>query len=229
MLTPAPDTPAGRTGSDDVRPRGVLPDSAAAGRSGRRPGASGTRAAILAAARRQFAEVGYDRTSLRSVAAAAEVDQKLVTYFFGSKQQLFVVAVEVPYGSKETIRRALAGDPQTLGERIARYMISMIETPAVRDSIVGLVRAATSEPQAARMVRELRERIIRVFGPTIAELLGPEEAEARFSMIASQFFGLVMARYIIGAEPLASMPPDELVAFLAPVLQHYAKGPLART
>ena len=64
---------------------------------GRRPGPTETPAAICAAARRQFAERGFDRTTVRSVAAEAGVDPALVIHHFGSKQRLFLEATELPF------------------------------------------------------------------------------------------------------------------------------------
>jgi AcrR family transcriptional regulator len=191
---------------------------------GRRPGPSGTREAIVVAARRQFAERGYDRTSLRSIAAEAGVDPALVTHFFGSKQLLFVEVVEFPFDPAEVLPRVLGGDPETVGIRLAELIVGMLETPEARARITGVVRAAASEPEAARMVRELLMR--EVWAPAAA-LLGVDDAELRMNLVGSQIVGLVMARYIVGAEPLASLPPDELVGAIGPTLQRYLTAPLA--
>src|SRR5215475_8055345 len=84
-------------------------------RGGRRAGASRTRDAVLTAAQRQFAEIGYDRTTMRSVAIEAAVDQKLVAYFFGSKQALFVAATRLPFDAVAAMPSVLAGDPAGMG------------------------------------------------------------------------------------------------------------------
>jgi AcrR family transcriptional regulator len=190
---------------------------------GRRPGPSRTREAILAAARRQFAERGYDRTSLRAIAAEAEVDPALVTHFFGSKQRLFVEVVEFPFDPAEALPRVLDGDPATVGMRLAEFVVSLLENPDARARITGVVRAASSEPEVARRVRELLTR--EVWAPAAA-LLDVDDAELRMNLVGSQIVGLVMARYIVGAEPLASLPPDELVAAIGPTLQRYLAEPL---
>ncbi len=88
-------------------------------RTGRRPGDSGTRAAILDAARRAFAERGYDLASIRAVAEVAGVDPALVRHYFGSKEGLFVAAMELPVDPTELVRMLLAGDREHIGERIA--------------------------------------------------------------------------------------------------------------
>jgi AcrR family transcriptional regulator len=190
---------------------------------GRRPGPSRTREAILAAARRQFAERGYDRTSLRAIAAEAGVDPALVTHFFGSKQALFVEVVEFPVDPAEVLPLIMAGDRGTLGLRFAQLIVSLLETPDARARITGIVRAASSEPAVAQRVRELLTR--EIWAPAAA-LLDVDDAELRINLCASQVVGLVMARYIVGAQPLASLPPDELVGLIAPTLQRYLTDPL---
>jgi AcrR family transcriptional regulator len=190
---------------------------------GRRPGTSGTREAILAAARRQFAERGYDRTSLRAIAAEAGVDPGLVTHFFGSKQRLFVEVVEFPLDPAETLPEVFSGDPATIGRRLAELLVSLLESPDARARIIGIVRAAASEPEAARMVRELLMR--EIWAPA-AELLGVDDAELRMNLVGSQVVGVVMARYVVGAEPLASLPAEKLVDAIGPTLQRYLAEPL---
>jgi AcrR family transcriptional regulator len=192
-------------------------------RSGRRPGTSGTREAILAAAARHFAQHGYDRASLRRIAAEAGVDQKLIAHFFGSKQQLFVAAVGLPLNPAEVLPAILAGDPATVGERIEALLVNILEQPELHQRLTGVVRAAASEPEVARMLREFLGR--ELFGPA-AELLGTSDGPFRVNLVGSQIVGLVMARYVVGIEPLASMPPDAVAAAVAPTLQRYLLGPL---
>jgi AcrR family transcriptional regulator len=192
-------------------------------RSGRRPGASGTREAIRESAARLFAERGYDRTSLRAIAAAAGVDQKLVAHFFGSKQRLFVEVFTPPFDAAVVIPEVFAGDRAEIGERVARFLLGVFEDPEGRRQMTGLIRAAASEPEAARMVRDLISREILA---RIVEALGVDDADVRASLLGSQVVGLAMARYIVRVEPLASMPADAVVAALAPNLQRYLVEPL---
>jgi AcrR family transcriptional regulator len=198
-------------------------------RRGRRPGHSGTREAILAAAQRQFAELGYDRTSMRSIADQAGVDQRLVAYFFGSKQQLFMAAVELelPPDIAETIPDVFSGSRRTVGSRLARRIVALLEEPRTRAQIVGAVRAAASEPEAARMLKEMRARLMQEIGTPVAEALGDDEVELRIALVHSQFLGLVTARHIIGVEPLTSLDSEQLEAVLGPVLQRLLTGPIA--
>jgi AcrR family transcriptional regulator len=192
-------------------------------RGGRRPGTSGTRDAILAAAAHHFAHHGYDRASLRGIAAEAGVDQKLIAHFFGSKQQLFVAAVGLPFNPAEVLPAILAGEPDSVGERLAALLVDVLDQPELHQRFTGIVRAAASEPEVARMLREFLSR--ELFGPA-AELLGREEGPFRANLVGSQIVGLIMARYVITIEPLATMAPQAVAAAIAPTLQRYLLGPL---
>ena len=187
-------------------------------RTGRRPGETRTRDAILDAARTQFAARGFDRTSLRSVAAEAGVDQALIVYFFRSKIGLFIEAVELPIDPRAAIPAVVEGPREELGERVARFVIGVLQNDQARATVLAIVRAATSEPEAARMVRE---RLMQELWGPLARALGVNDAELRVSLVGSQVIGLVLARYVVGVEPLASQPPDSVASMIAPTLQRY--------
>jgi len=190
---------------------------------GRRPGPSSTRDAIARAAQRQLAERGYERASLRAIAAEAGVDAALIAYFFGSKEQLFVAVVGLPFDPELIVSEVVPGPPDGIGRRLASTIVAVLEDPEARGRITGLVRAAATEPAAARMVRDLISK--RVLGP-IARQLGADQALLRANLAGSQVVGLVMARYVVGVEPLASLPTDDLVAAIAPTFQRYLTGSL---
>jgi AcrR family transcriptional regulator len=192
-------------------------------RTGRRPGKSGTREAILRAARSQFGELGYDRTTIRSIAAEAGVDPALVLHFFDSKQRLFLEVVELPFDAAAVLPALLAGDRRKVGERLARLFLAALDDEDARNRWTSMLRAAATEPAAAEMLRELLTK--RVFVP-IAETLGAEDARLRATLVGSQIVGVVMARHIVRVEPLASLPSDELAQAIAPTLQRYLTGPL---
>jgi len=192
-------------------------------RPGRPPGPSDTRAAILAAASRRFAEVGYDRASLRAIATDAGVDQKLIAHYFGSKQQLFVTAIGLPIDPGAILPAVLAGDRAGLPERLAAALVTVLEQPEVHERLTGIVRGAASSPEMARMMREFLTRA--VFEP-IAASLDVEQPLLRATLVGSQIVGLLMARYVVAVEPLASLPPQALAAAVAPTLERYLVGPL---
>jgi AcrR family transcriptional regulator len=191
---------------------------------GRPPGESRTREAIAAAARRQFAELGYGRTTIRGVAAEAGVDPALVHHFFGSKQRLFLSVTELPLQPEEVLPGILAGRRSEAGMRLARFSVELWENPEARERLAGILRAAVSEPEAAQMARELAtERFVGA----ISESLGVDDAPLRASLISSHGIGIAMARYILRVEPLASMAPDALIEAIAPTFQNYLTRPLA--
>ena len=192
-------------------------------RSGRRPGESGTSQAILTAAASRFAEHGYDRASLRAIAADAGVDQKLIAHYFGSKQLLFVAAIGLPFNPAEALATVLAGDRSQTGARLADILVDLLEQPALYQRMTGVVRAAASEPDIARMMREFLTR--ELYRPA-AELLETDQAEFRINLVGSQIVGLIVARYIVAVEPLASMSPAAVAAAIAPTLQRYLLEPL---
>lgn len=189
---------------------------------GRRPGTSLTRGAIAEAATTLFAEVGYDRATVRAIAARAGVDPRLVTHHFGSKQELFVEVMAPPV-DPAAIVAALGGDPAGAGERVARVMVGTLLDEQVRRRLVGLVRAAAAEPAAAALLREVVERI--VLAPVAAALPGPDAA-LRVAMAGAQAIGLVMLMHVVQVGPVAAAASEDLVRLLAPVLQTYLVGPL---
>lgn len=190
-------------------------------RGGRRPGESDTREAILAAARNAFAELGYDRATIRGIAADAAVDPALVLHYFGSKDELFGAALEIPVEPGVVLERAAAANPDEIGERVALAFLEAWEPPDSRQRLVAMVRSATTNEVALGMVREYLAR--RVFGP-ITQLLGLPDAELRANLVGAQFIGLAMMRYITCIEPIASAPVEQLVAAIGPTVQRYLTG-----
>ena len=190
---------------------------------GRRPGQSGTRERIRDAASRQFAGLGYDRTTIRSVAAEAGVDPSLVIHYFGSKHQLFLAAVELPFDVADLVERLQDGPREQVGDRVVRFALDVLADPSAQARWTGMIRAAASDPDAARILREVISE--RIFGP-LAEALGSPDARLRANLASSQMIGLVMARYVIAIEPLASADPETLASALAPTLQRYLVDPL---
>ena len=182
-----------------------------------------TREAITSAAGKLFAEQGFDRASIRAIAREAGVDPALVTHYFGSKQRLFVEVSRFPIDPELIVEQVVAGPRKAVGTRLATLVLGVLESPQGRERVTGMVRAAASEPAAAEAMRSLIEA--GVIGP-IAHALGSDRPELRATFAGSQFVGLVMARYIIGVEPLASTPADEVARTIAPVFQHYLIEPL---
>lgn len=192
--------------------------------TGRRAGPSSTRALIEDIARKQFAELGYDRTSMRQVALAVGVDPALVTHYFGAKLDLFLAVVELPIEPAALIDHVVSGDQDSAGMRLATAVLEVLDDEVRRRPIVGMVRAATAEPEAARLVRDFLTHHLLL---PIAQGLQADHAEYRAGLVMSQIVGLTLARYIVGIEPLASHPRRRLAADLGATLQRYLLGDLA--
>ncbi|HZA82979.1 MAG TPA: TetR family transcriptional regulator [Actinomycetes bacterium] len=193
-------------------------------RTGRRPGASGTREAILAAARRAFAERGYQHATIRQVAELAGVDPALVHHYFGTKQGLFVAAVQLPVNPVERLSAVLADDPERVGERLVETFLAIWDHATDRSPLLTLVRSAVGDEDAAAMLREFITA--EILGP-IASRLGSPDAPLRATLVGSQLIGLAMARYIVKVEPLASAPAAQVAAAVGPTIQRYLTGDLS--
>jgi AcrR family transcriptional regulator len=200
-------------------------------RTGRRTGDSGTREAILGAARKRFGDHGYTGATIRAIAADADVDPALVHHFFGTKERLFAAAMSLPLVPGEMIDAALAPaarDPgRSLGEHLVRTVLGAWDVSEIRDTFLGLLRSAVTSEQAAAMLREfvtesILGRLAEVAG-TGSEG-GKAEAEYRAALVASQVLGLALTRYVLGLEPLAAASQDDLAAAIGPTLERYLTG-----
>lgn len=196
--------------------------TAAAPRRGRRPGAPDTRAAILVAARSLFASNGYAGTSVRAVATAAGVDAALVHHYFGTKDDLFIAALELPVDPRVVVRPVVEGDVGEAGVRLMRLFVSVWDDEHTRTPLLALVRGIL-DPGGAQLVQDGFLRMVLV---PVGAGLGIDDPERRLPLVASQLVGVVLLRYVVGVEPLASMPAEELVAIYAPTVQRYLTGPL---
>jgi AcrR family transcriptional regulator len=190
-------------------------------RTGRRPGVSSTRQAILAAARQLFAQRGYDGATIRAIATAAGVDAALVVHFFGSKAALLREAIEWPFDPEVEISRVLADGRSQAGRHVVELFVRTWDQEQRRNSIITLLRAASTEPQAANMLRDFVRH--ELLAPLMARL-GSDRPDLRASLAASQLVGLGITRYVLGCEPLASSAPSQVVAWLAPTIQRYLTG-----
>ncbi len=193
-------------------------------RLGRRSGASTSREEIIRAARAEFAERGYDAATVRQIAKQAGVDPAMITHHFGSKEKLFMAALNVPLDPRERIAPVLEGPREGIGKRLVLALLGVWDSPAGRPA-AALLRTSLQHDWSARLLRDFL--LSRALMPIIASLeLPPEEVPRRTGLVASALIGLVMSRYMLRLEAMASASPEELAASIGPVVQHYLTGPL---
>lgn len=185
--------------------------------------AAGTRDRILVAAREEFSERGYEKTSVRGIAKAAGVDSALVHHYFGTKEQVFEAAVEIAAAPALSAPAALAEGPvEDIGERLTRFIFGVWENPATRMPLLAIVRSAVNNETAATVFRRLvATQLLR----RIAVQLDVPDAELRVELAAAQLVGTAMLRYVIKVEPLASADVEQIIARVAPVVQGHLTGP----
>jgi AcrR family transcriptional regulator len=183
------------------------------------PRSQATRRAILEAARAIFATRGYERTTIRAVAAQVDIDPSMVMRYFESKAGLFAAAASVnleppDLGSVPARRR---------GELLVRHFVDRWESNPNGDTLVLLLRTAVTDDAVAA---QLQANISKLIAAPVAAL-GVKDADRRTALIATQLLGLAVVRYMLRQEPLASVPVDEIVADIAPTIQRYLTQPLA--
>jgi AcrR family transcriptional regulator len=193
-------------------------------RSGRRPGNQDTRQSILEAARTTFAEKGYDNASIRAIAASAEVDPALVHHYFGTKEKLFLATMNAPINPGELIPQALNGPRDQAGERLVRMALSVWDSPA-GTAALAIFRSALSNEWTARLLREFV--VTQILRRAVADLVAdPAEAPMRSALVATQIAGLLVPRYVLKIEPLATADPEILAAAIGPNVQRFLTDPL---
>lgn len=181
--------------------------------------ASETRSRILATARESFAQAGYEATSVRAVAARAGVDQALVHRYFGTKKQLFMATLEVPFDPAEVLAPVRDAPPEQRGEVLVRTLVELWDSDA-EPVVLSVVRTLMATPDGANLVRGfLLELALVHLSDLVDEPAG--SAPLRVSLVVGQMVGLLVARKVMRLEPLATLPVEHVVALVAPVVQHY--------
>ncbi len=182
---------------------------------GRRPGNPDTRNEIVTTARRLFAEAGYDKTSVRDIAAAAGVDPALIRHYFGSKAELFRSTVGWPIAPADLIARITSGDRGEIGARLTRVFLEAWERPESRAPLLAILRGAATHEESTALVRQLMQDQLY---PQLAKPLQGPDTELRIDLAMAQLLGTAYLRHVLQVEPIASAPLDELVARVAPVI-----------
>jgi AcrR family transcriptional regulator len=195
-------------------------------RAGRPAGSPPNREAILASAWRVFGERGYDGATIRAIAADAGVDPALIHHYFGTKDRLLLMTMQNAAPVEGWIESLTArGVTDDLGERLIRMAFDAYEVVyrPVWAALLGLLRSASSDGDAAHVVRER-------FGAgglsRMMEALGLSQPRLRATLVATEIVGLMLARFVLRLEPVASADLDTIVAWYAPTVQRYLTAPL---
>jgi AcrR family transcriptional regulator len=175
-----------------------------------------TRSAILAAARSRFAQDGYERATIRAIAADAGIDPALVIRYFESKEKLFATAADFDLKLPD-----LSAIPDSeIGTALVSHFVQRWEQD---DTFLALLRAAISHEAADERVRSVfRDQV----APAIAALStsDPKQAPVRAALVSSQLLGMAFCRFVLGVPALVKMSRSELIAWMGPTIQRYVTG-----
>jgi AcrR family transcriptional regulator len=169
-----------------------------------------------------FLAHGYQAVTLRAVAADAGVDVALISYYFGSKRGLFGAAMALVANPAEVLAHVLAGDPATLSQRALRTMVTVWDSDEAGPALLAMVRNVVAEESFAALVKEVLER--EVVDRVAERLGGGVQARTRAMAFCVQMAGVIMTRYLVRIEPIASMTVDEVVRHFGPPLRVALRG-----
>jgi AcrR family transcriptional regulator len=192
-------------------------------RPGRPPGTSDTRERILAAARELFARNGFDNTSIRAIAAEANVDPALVHHYYGTKTQLFAAAIHIPIDPMQVIGPLKEVPVAEIGYVLPSILLPLWDSELGKGFIATL-RSILAGNDTSLVRSFLQEIITKEVGSRVDNPLGTGPIRVQF--VASQLVGVVMARYILELEPFKTLPVEQIVETIAPNLQRYLTGEL---
>lgn len=181
-----------------------------------------TKLRIQQAAARLFASRSFETVSTRAIAKEAGVDAALIHHYFGSKEGLFQAVLNAAIRPEQLEALVVSESPEDWGRQLVRAADKVWTSPAA-PALKAVVRRVLVGHEG--MLREFVTRSL--LNRFLSHIKGPEtERRLRASLIGSQMSGLVIARHIVGIEPLASLSTDEVANLIGPVLQHYITGSL---
>ena len=175
-----------------------------------------TRAAILQAARERFAADGYERATIRAIAADARIDPSMVMRYFGSKEALFAAAAVFDLRLPDLS----ALPPGRLGEALVAHFLDRWEED---ETMVALLRAAVTQPAAAERLRQI---FVTQLVPAMRTLPGRARTDLpeRAGLVASQMLGLALTRYVLKLPAVAGLSREAIVSWVGPTVQRYLAG-----
>ena len=170
-----------------------------------------TEAAILEAARGQFAEVGFEKTTIRSVAAKAGIDPALVMQYYGNKEGLFAASARWHVDHKRITSATLREIPQVALDDL----LTAFEEPSTRDATIALFRNCLTHDSALGIVRD---EVLTDNQEAVAKTIGGDDAELRAGLLAATLMGLTLARYLLQIPAVKNASREDLERVLGPVL-----------
>jgi AcrR family transcriptional regulator len=181
---------------------------------------------IIDAARDSFMRDGYERATVRRIAADAGVDVAMVYYFFGNKEGLFSTSVLTgPEHPLHQLATLLDESTDDIGPRLVRRFLEHWDEGGVFEPLLTLWRSAAIQP-AARKV--LHDALAGPMATRVAAEFGVADAELRVELVATHLMGLAFARYQLKIEPIASTRVHDLVIWVGPTVQRYLTDPSAQ-
>jgi AcrR family transcriptional regulator len=170
-----------------------------------------------------FARNGIDRTSIRAVAAGAGVDAALVHHYFGTKEQLFAAAINVPIDPMIVLGPMREAPVEQLGSKLASVLLALWDSE-LGAGLIATIRSLISGADVSLARSYLQDVVAVDLGARVDT--PPGTGKIRTQFVASQLMGVVMARYVVKVEPFASLPAEQIAQTIAPNLQRYLTGDL---
>jgi AcrR family transcriptional regulator len=176
--------------------------------------AATTREAILLAAVRRFATLGYEHSGAREIAADAGVTAALVNRYFGSKEGLFAAVIDRAYNCGHY----LEGPLDSLPDRLARKLVFPLESsdPELAHVPLLLLLRSATDPEAAELLRANLDR--NFVAPLAARLDGPD-AEIRATLVGAQLHGFATLDHILRSRAFAGAERERLASLLAEAIR----------
>jgi AcrR family transcriptional regulator len=183
-----------------------------------------TRAAVLAAARRQFARVGYSEAELGKIAADARVTTGAIYHHFGSKKGLFLAVAErleadilqeglgapgadpwerfragfeklVDFCASADVQRIIFVEaPQVMGPEGWRKIELKYAYGALHETLPKMIKAEILKPLPVELLARILLALLRETSAEVARTKGDAKARAQVSDLLAGVLGALAAR-----------------------------------
>jgi AcrR family transcriptional regulator len=167
-----------------------------------------TKAKILAAAQRAFAEQGYAQAGIRDIAAMAGISSPMLLRYFGSKAGLFEAALI------ETMRVETLFEERR--ERFGEHLTSLLLDATVDIQSPSILALSTGHADARAIATRVADE--HVIEP-LAKWLGPPDAHARALELVMLGMGFVLWTRLYPLMPARKGVDKKLAKWFAQSLQ----------